>query len=116
MSSVPYRVPVMSHRFPVVVLLATAGALGCAGEPAEQALAPAEDTAGIAGEALLGSPAWTAGPSMGRARAVFTATLLGTGMLRVEAEGGTQRFSVDGGFLQVAEDHVRVVTEKATPA
>jgi F-type H+-transporting ATPase subunit epsilon len=44
-------------------------------------------------------------------------TLLGQGMLRVEtAEGGTQRFAVDGGFLQVAEDHVRVVTEKATPA
>ena len=44
-------------------------------------------------------------------------TLLGKGTLRVESvEGGTQRFDVDGGFLQVAEDHVRVVTEKATPA
>ena len=44
-------------------------------------------------------------------------TLLGKGVLRVEStEGGTQRFTVDGGFLQVAEDHVRVVTEKATPA
>ena len=44
-------------------------------------------------------------------------TLLGRGVLRVEtAEGGTQRFDVDGGFLQVAEDQVRVVTEKATPA
>jgi F-type H+-transporting ATPase subunit epsilon len=44
-------------------------------------------------------------------------TLLGRGLLRVEgATGGAQRFSVDGGFLQVAENHVRVVTEKATPA
>ena len=44
-------------------------------------------------------------------------TLLGKGTLRVESvEGGTQRFAVDGGFLQVAEDHVRVVTEKATAA
>ncbi|MEO7998360.1 MAG: F0F1 ATP synthase subunit epsilon [Gemmatimonadaceae bacterium] len=44
-------------------------------------------------------------------------TLLGKGTLRVEStEGGTQRFDVDGGFLQVAEDQVRVVTEKATPA
>ena len=44
-------------------------------------------------------------------------SLLGKGMLRVEStEGGSQRFSVDGGFLQVADDHVRVVTEKATPA
>ena len=43
-------------------------------------------------------------------------TLLGQGILRVEgAEGGSQHFNVDGGFLQVAEDHVRVVTEKATP-
>lgn len=44
-------------------------------------------------------------------------TLLGKGTLRVESvDAGTQRFAVDGGFLQVAEDHVRVVTEKATPA
>ena len=44
-------------------------------------------------------------------------TLLGKGTLRVEsAEGGVQRFAVDGGFLQVAEDQVRVVTENATPA
>ena len=44
-------------------------------------------------------------------------TLLGKGTLRVEGtEGGSQRFEVDGGFLQVAENHVRVVTEKATPA
>jgi F-type H+-transporting ATPase subunit epsilon len=41
-------------------------------------------------------------------------TLLGKGTLRVEtAEGGSQRFTVDGGFLQVAENHVRVVTENA---
>ena len=43
-------------------------------------------------------------------------TLLGKGVLRVEAaEGGPQRFNIDGGFLQVAEDRVRVVTERATP-
>lgn len=43
-------------------------------------------------------------------------TLLGRGTLRVETADGPQRFTVDGGFLQVAENHVRVVTEKATPA
>jgi F-type H+-transporting ATPase subunit epsilon len=43
-------------------------------------------------------------------------TLLGKGVLRVESTSGPQRFNVDGGFLQVAENHVRVVTEKATPA
>ena len=41
-------------------------------------------------------------------------TLLGAGELRLA--GGTaegQRFRVSGGFLQVADDHVRVVTEAA---
>ena len=37
-------------------------------------------------------------------------TLLGTGELRL---GSGQRFNVAGGFLQVADDHVRVVTEHA---
>ena len=43
-------------------------------------------------------------------------TLLGKGELRVDASGGQRKFTVDGGFLQVLENHVRVVTEsgKAT--
>ncbi|MDQ2931450.1 MAG: ATP synthase F1 subunit epsilon [Gemmatimonadota bacterium] len=41
-------------------------------------------------------------------------TSLGTGTLRVESGAGTQRFSVEGGFLQVVDDQVRVVTEQAT--
>ena len=41
-------------------------------------------------------------------------TLLGRGVLRVEGGAGeATRFAVAGGFLQVADDHVRVVTEKA---
>ena len=45
-------------------------------------------------------------------------TLLGRGTLRLEGteEGGgsaTRRFAVEGGFLQVVDDQVRVVTEKA---
>lgn len=45
-------------------------------------------------------------------------TLLGTGELRLDGRPlpGTIRFSVEGGFLQVADDHVRVVTERATTA
>ena len=44
-------------------------------------------------------------------------TLLGRGTLRIEGAGGAgQRFAVDGGFLQVADDAVRVVTERATAA
>ncbi|HVE79064.1 MAG TPA: ATP synthase F1 subunit epsilon [Gemmatimonadaceae bacterium] len=43
-------------------------------------------------------------------------TLLGRGELRLTTSGGTQRFAVEGGFLQVADDVVRVVTEKAAAA
>jgi F-type H+-transporting ATPase subunit epsilon len=44
-------------------------------------------------------------------------TLLGRGVLRVEGSGGgSTRFQVAGGFLQVVDDHVRVVTEQATTA
>ncbi len=42
-------------------------------------------------------------------------TLLGKGELRVSAEGvETRKFSVEGGFLQVADNRVQVVTEKAS--
>jgi F-type H+-transporting ATPase subunit epsilon len=40
-------------------------------------------------------------------------TLLGRGTLRVASGGSEQRFTVEGGFLQVVDDVVRVVTEKA---
>ena len=41
-------------------------------------------------------------------------TLLGKGVLRLG--GGNQRFNIDGGFLQVVDNTVRVVTEKASAA
>jgi F-type H+-transporting ATPase subunit epsilon len=40
--------------------------------------------------------------------------LLGNGELRLGAGGSGRRFTVAGGFLQVLNDDVRVVTEKAT--
>jgi F-type H+-transporting ATPase subunit epsilon len=40
--------------------------------------------------------------------------LLGNGLLRLGGSG--QRFNVSGGFLQVINNDVRVVTEQATPA
>jgi F-type H+-transporting ATPase subunit epsilon len=40
-------------------------------------------------------------------------TLLGRGVLRVGGGSGGRRFEVDGGFLQVADNLVRVVTERA---
>lgn len=45
-------------------------------------------------------------------------TLLGNGELRLDGSNlvGARRFLVEGGFLQVADDHVRIVTERATTA
>lgn len=41
-------------------------------------------------------------------------TLLGRGVLRIDTPEGEKRFGVEGGFLQVVDDTVRVVTEQAT--
>jgi F-type H+-transporting ATPase subunit epsilon len=41
--------------------------------------------------------------------------LLGNGQLRLGTAGG-RHFNVSGGFLQVLNNDVRVVTEKAAPA
>ncbi len=43
-------------------------------------------------------------------------TLLGKGELRVGAGADAKRFVVEGGFLQVVENRVRVVTERAHSA
>ena len=40
-------------------------------------------------------------------------TLLGAGELRLNAAGGERRFAIFGGFLEVADDRVRIVTERA---
>jgi len=41
-------------------------------------------------------------------------TLLGKGNLRLGPDGSAGRFLIEGGFLQVVDDSVRVVTERAT--
>ncbi|MFL5464169.1 MAG: ATP synthase F1 subunit epsilon [Gemmatimonadaceae bacterium] len=44
-------------------------------------------------------------------------TLLGNGRLRLAGAGsGGRSFNVAGGFMQVLNNQVRVVTEKASPA
>jgi F-type H+-transporting ATPase subunit epsilon len=43
-------------------------------------------------------------------------TLLGAVELRLGPGGSAGRFTVEGGFLQVVNDEVRVVTEKASEA
>lgn len=42
-------------------------------------------------------------------------TLLGAGPLRLDGSAG-KTFNIEGGFLQVVDNNVRVVTEKATAA
>ena len=42
--------------------------------------------------------------------------LLGKGELRIEGPGGSKKFTVEGGFLQVLANNVRVVTEKGSSA
>ena len=42
-------------------------------------------------------------------------TLLGKGTLRVGSADG-KRFAIEGGFLQVVENQVRIVTERAGAA
>jgi ATP synthase F1 epsilon subunit len=41
-------------------------------------------------------------------------TLLGKGELALGTGGSAGRFAIEGGFLQVVNDTVRVVTERAT--
>lgn len=43
-------------------------------------------------------------------------TLLGKGDLRVEGGSGARRFTIEGGFLQVVGNQVRVVTERGSAA
>ena len=42
-------------------------------------------------------------------------TLLGKGELKVEGgNGGSRKFAIEGGFLQVVSNQVRVVTERGS--
>ena len=43
-------------------------------------------------------------------------TLLGHGELRLSGAGGDRRFTTEGGFLQVTDNNVRIVTERAAAA
>jgi F-type H+-transporting ATPase subunit epsilon len=43
-------------------------------------------------------------------------TLLGKGELRIEGGNGARKFTIEGGFLQVVANQVRVVTERGQSA
>jgi F-type H+-transporting ATPase subunit epsilon len=68
------------------------------------------------GEAdLVVVPAWDGEVGFLRDHAPMMA-LLGEGVLRVTLDGKEQRFRVAGGFVQVADNVVSVLSERATPA
>ena len=43
-------------------------------------------------------------------------SVLGKGELRLSGSGADRRFTIEGGFLQVVDNTVRIVTERATAA
>ncbi|NJD10847.1 MAG: F0F1 ATP synthase subunit epsilon [Gemmatimonadetes bacterium] len=66
------------------------------------------------GEAdMVVAPAWDGEVGVLRGHAPLLA-LLGEGSLRVRAADGEHRFRIAGGFLQVANDVVTVLSEHAT--
>jgi F-type H+-transporting ATPase subunit epsilon len=68
------------------------------------------------GEAdMVVAPAWDGEVGVLRGHAPML-VLLGNGNLRVRTGGTEQRFHVEGGFLQVADDVVTILSERAATA
>ena len=68
------------------------------------------------GEAdMVVAPAWDGEVGVLRGHAPML-VLLGSGEMRVTGAGGEQRFHVEGGFMQVADDVVTVLSESAASA
>ncbi|HSJ15943.1 MAG TPA: hypothetical protein VK939_16165 [Longimicrobiales bacterium] len=65
------------------------------------------------GEAdMVVAPAWDGVVGVRRGHAPFL-VLLGSGQLRVRAADGEHRFQIDGGFMQVVDDVVTILSEHA---
>jgi F-type H+-transporting ATPase subunit epsilon len=61
------------------------------------------------------APAYNGSLGIRRGHAALMA-LLGTGTLRIDQGGSSKSFTVSGGFLQVVDDTVSVLSESATAA
>lgn len=71
------------------------------------------DSSVYQGEAdMVVVPAWDGQLGILRGHAPLMA-LLGIGQMRVMLDGNEQTFHIDGGFLQVADDTVNVLSERA---
>ncbi|HSJ32321.1 MAG TPA: F0F1 ATP synthase subunit epsilon [Longimicrobiales bacterium] len=64
---------------------------------------------------MVVAPAWDGEVGVLRGHAPML-VLLGTGDLRITKGGAVQRFHVSGGFMQVADDVVTVLSESASAA
>jgi F-type H+-transporting ATPase subunit epsilon len=64
---------------------------------------------------IVVAPAWDGQVGILRGHAPMLA-LLGTGALEIRTGQETSRFQVEGGFLQVADDVVTVLSERASEA
>jgi F-type H+-transporting ATPase subunit epsilon len=68
------------------------------------------------GEAdMVVAPAWDGEVGVLRGHAPML-VLLGAGVMRITHEGSLQRFRIAGGFMQVADDVVTVLSESASAA
>jgi F-type H+-transporting ATPase subunit epsilon len=68
------------------------------------------------GEAdMVVAPAWDGEVGVLRGHAPML-VLLGTGSLRVTSGGSEHRFHVEGGFMQVSDDVVTVLSERTASA
>jgi F-type H+-transporting ATPase subunit epsilon len=68
------------------------------------------------GEAdMVVAPAWDGEVGVLRGHAPML-VLLGAGVMRITYEGSLQRFRIAGGFMQVADDVVTVLSESASAA
>jgi F-type H+-transporting ATPase subunit epsilon len=61
------------------------------------------------------APAWDGEIGILRGHAPLLA-LLGNGEVRVRTGGSDRKFHIEGGFMQVVDDKVSILSEKATPA
>ena len=61
------------------------------------------------------APAWDGEIGILRGHAPLLA-LLGNGVVRIKTGGAEQRFAIEGGFMQVVDDKVSILSERAAPA
>ena len=64
---------------------------------------------------LIVAPAWDGEVGVMRGHAPML-VLLGEGDVRVTTNGGEQRFRIGGGFMQVVDDTVTILSEHAAQA